>query len=97
MVTACLYITCRLEETPHLLLDFSDVTQVNVFDLGRTLNFLTRSLKVNLPTTDPCLYILRFAIMLDLKEKQKDVSVIGAFSYFLHHQSLDQSIFIFRL
>ncbi|CAD5215109.1 unnamed protein product [Bursaphelenchus xylophilus] len=73
VVAACLYMTCRLENTSHLLLDFSDVTQVNVFDLGRTLNFLTRSLKINLPTTDPCLYVLRFAIILDLKEKQKEI------------------------
>ncbi|KAI6183473.1 B-related factor 1 [Aphelenchoides bicaudatus] len=73
VVVACLYMTCRLENTSHLLLDFSDVTQVNVFDLGRTLNFLSRSLKINLPTTDPCLYVLRFAIMLDFGDKQRDV------------------------
>ncbi|KAI6242219.1 B-related factor 1 [Aphelenchoides fujianensis] len=73
VVAACLYMTCRLENTSHLLLDFSDVTQVNVFDLGRTLNFLTRSLKINLPTTDPCLYVLRFAILLEFGDKQKEV------------------------
>uniref|UniRef100_A0A915AFU1 B-related factor 1 n=1 Tax=Parascaris univalens TaxID=6257 RepID=A0A915AFU1_PARUN len=73
VVAACLYMTCRLENTAHLLLDFSDVTQVNVFDLGRTLNFLARSLKINLPTTDPCLYILRFAVLLEFGEKEKEV------------------------
>ncbi|KAI1720198.1 transcription factor TFIIB repeat domain-containing protein [Ditylenchus destructor] len=73
VVVACLYMTCRLENTTHLLLDFSDITQINIFDLGRTLNFLTRSLKINLPTTDPCLYVLRFAVMLDLADKQKEV------------------------
>ncbi|VDK87951.1 unnamed protein product [Litomosoides sigmodontis] len=73
VVAACLYMTCRLENTAHLLLDFSDITQVNVFDLGRTLNFLTRSLKINLPTTDPCMYILRFAVSLDFGSKQKEV------------------------
>ncbi|CAG9538811.1 unnamed protein product [Cercopithifilaria johnstoni] len=73
VVAACLYMTCRLENTAHLLLDFSDITQVNVFDLGRTLNFLTRSLKINLPTTDPCMYILRFAVSLDFGAKQKEV------------------------
>uniref|UniRef100_A0A915CN42 Cyclin-like domain-containing protein n=1 Tax=Ditylenchus dipsaci TaxID=166011 RepID=A0A915CN42_9BILA len=73
VVVACLYMTCRLENTTHLLLDFSDVTQINIFDLGRTLNFLTRSLRINLPTTDPCLYVLRFAVMLDFADKQKEV------------------------
>ncbi|CAD6199082.1 unnamed protein product [Caenorhabditis auriculariae] len=73
VVASCMYMTCRLENTAHLLLDFSDVTQVNVFDLGRTLSFLTRSLRINLPSTDPCLYIMRFACMLEFGEKQKEV------------------------
>ncbi|RCN43109.1 transcription factor TFIIB repeat-containing domain protein [Ancylostoma caninum] len=73
VVVACLYMTCRLENTAHLLLDFSDVTQVNVFDLGRTLSFLSRSLRINLPSTDPCLYIMRFACLLEFGEKQKEV------------------------
>ncbi|CAB3404917.1 unnamed protein product [Caenorhabditis bovis] len=72
VAAVCLYITCRLENTAHLLLDFSDVTQVNVYDLGKNLNFLTRSLKINLPSTDPCLYIIRFACLLELGEKQKE-------------------------
>ncbi|CAI5441846.1 unnamed protein product [Caenorhabditis angaria] len=73
VVAVCLYITCRLENTAHLLLDFSDITQINVFDLGRTLNYISRALRINLPATDPCLYIIRFACMLDLGDKQKDV------------------------
>uniref|UniRef100_A0A8R1DVB7 TFIIB-type domain-containing protein n=2 Tax=Caenorhabditis japonica TaxID=281687 RepID=A0A8R1DVB7_CAEJA len=73
VVAVCLYITCRLENTAHLLLDFSDVTQINVFDLGRNLNFISRSLRINLPATDPCLYIMRFACVLDFGEKQKEV------------------------
>ncbi|KJH42020.1 transcription factor TFIIB repeat-containing domain protein [Dictyocaulus viviparus] len=73
VVASCLYMTCRLENTAHLLLDFSDVTQVNVFDLGRTLSFLSRSLRINLPSTDPCLYIMRFACLLEFGEKQKEV------------------------
>lgn len=31
VVVACLYMTCRLENTSHLLLDFSDITQVFSF------------------------------------------------------------------
>ncbi|GMT14519.1 hypothetical protein PFISCL1PPCAC_5816, partial [Pristionchus fissidentatus] len=77
VVAACLYMTCRLENTSHLLLDFSDVTQVNVYDLGRTLNFLSRSLRINLPTTDPCLYILRFAVLLEFGDKQKEVVTLA--------------------
>ncbi|EGT55731.1 CBN-BRF-1 protein [Caenorhabditis brenneri] len=73
VVAVCLYITCRLENTAHLLLDFSDVTQINVFDLGRNLNFISRALRINLPSTDPCLYIMRFACVLDFGDRQKEV------------------------
>uniref|UniRef100_A0AC34FLZ1 TFIIB-type domain-containing protein n=1 Tax=Panagrolaimus sp. ES5 TaxID=591445 RepID=A0AC34FLZ1_9BILA len=77
VVAACLYMVCRLENTAHLLLDFSDVTQVNVYELGRTLQLLIRLLKINLPASDPCLYILRFAASLDLGDKQKDVVTLA--------------------
>uniref|UniRef100_A0A7E4V1A2 B-related factor 1 n=1 Tax=Panagrellus redivivus TaxID=6233 RepID=A0A7E4V1A2_PANRE len=77
VVAACLYMTCRLENTSHLLLDFSDVTQVNVYELGKTLSNLTRILKIQLPTTDPCLYVLRFAIMLEFGDKQKEVVTLA--------------------
>ncbi|CAJ0960038.1 unnamed protein product, partial [Mesorhabditis belari] len=77
VVASCLYMTCRLENTGHLLLDFSDITQVNVYDLGRTLSFLARALRINLPTTDPCLYLLRFAVMLNFGEKQKDIVTLA--------------------
>lgn len=59
-----------------LINEYTEILQVNVFDLGRTLNFLTRSLKINLPTTDPCMYILRFAVSLDFGSKQKEVTHI---------------------
>lgn len=29
VVASCLYMSCRIANTPHLLLDFSDVTQVS--------------------------------------------------------------------
>uniref|UniRef100_A0A915EHS2 B-related factor 1 n=1 Tax=Ditylenchus dipsaci TaxID=166011 RepID=A0A915EHS2_9BILA len=73
VIVACLYMTCRLANTSHLLLDFSDVTQINLFDLGKTLTFITRVLKINLPITDPCLYILRFAVLLELQDKQQEI------------------------
>ncbi|KAE9551095.1 hypothetical protein FO519_005692 [Halicephalobus sp. NKZ332] len=77
VVAACLYMTCRIENTPHLLLDFSDATEVNVYELGRTLNLLTRFLNIHLPMTDPCLYVLRFAIMLEFGDKQKQVVTLA--------------------
>ncbi|XP_023211749.1 transcription factor IIIB 90 kDa subunit-like [Centruroides sculpturatus] len=36
VIAACIYIACRNERTPHMLLDLSDVLQVNVYELGKT-------------------------------------------------------------
>uniref|UniRef100_F7B635 Transcription factor IIIB 90 kDa subunit n=1 Tax=Ciona intestinalis TaxID=7719 RepID=F7B635_CIOIN len=75
IVAACLYMTCRTEGTPHLLLDFSDITQVNVFILGKVFLLLAKELHINLPVLDPCMYITRFAHRLDFNEKTHEVSV----------------------
>lgn len=75
IVAACVYITCRIEGTPHLLIDFSDVLQIDAFELGRTYVKVAQSLCINIPTADPCLYVLRFANKLDLGDKTHDVSM----------------------
>lgn len=35
VIAACLYVVCRREKSPHLLIDFSDKLQTNVYVLGR--------------------------------------------------------------
>ncbi|KAK9534156.1 hypothetical protein VZT92_009222 [Zoarces viviparus] len=49
VVAACLYLVCRTEGTPHMLLDLSDILQVNVYMLGRTFLVLSRELCINAP------------------------------------------------
>ncbi|KAK5917074.1 hypothetical protein CgunFtcFv8_011995 [Champsocephalus gunnari] len=49
VIAACLYLVCRTEGTPHMLLDLSDLLQVNVFILGRTFLALSRELCINAP------------------------------------------------
>lgn len=34
VAAVCLYIACRKEETPYLLIDFSDILKVNMYLLG---------------------------------------------------------------
>ncbi|KAM9842512.1 BRF1 general transcription factor IIIB subunit a [Aulostomus maculatus] len=75
VIAACLYLVCRTEGTPHMLLDLSDLLQVNVFVLGRTFLLLSRELCINAQAIDPCLYIPRFAQMLEFGEKNHDVSM----------------------
>ncbi|XP_029316218.1 BRF1 general transcription factor IIIB subunit a, partial [Cottoperca gobio] len=75
VIAACLYLVCRTEGTPHMLLDLSDLLQVNVYVLGRTFLVLSRELCINAPAIDPCLYIPRFAQLLEFGEKNHDVSM----------------------
>ncbi|XP_069016947.1 transcription factor IIIB 90 kDa subunit-like isoform X1 [Embiotoca jacksoni] len=75
VVAACLYMVCRTEGTPHMLLDLSDVLQVNVYILGKTFLVLARELCINAPAIDPCLYIPRFSQMLEFGEKNHEVSM----------------------
>ncbi|KAM4665677.1 transcription factor IIIB 90 kDa subunit isoform 1-T1 [Amazona ochrocephala] len=75
VIAACLYLVCRTEGTPHMLLDLSDLLQVNVYVLGRTFLLLARELCINAPAIDPCLYIPRFAHMLEFGDKNHEVSM----------------------
>uniref|UniRef100_A0A672FYK7 Transcription factor IIIB 90 kDa subunit n=1 Tax=Salarias fasciatus TaxID=181472 RepID=A0A672FYK7_SALFA len=75
VIAACIYMVCRTEGTPHMLLDLSDLLQVNVYILGRTFLVLARELCINAPAIDPCLYIPRFAQLLEFGEKNHDVSM----------------------
>ncbi|MEE6493939.1 hypothetical protein FKM82_016972, partial [Ascaphus truei] len=75
VIAACLYLVCRTEGTPHMLLDLSDLLQVNVYVLGKTFLLLARELCINAPTIDPCLYIPRFAHMLEFGDKNHEVSM----------------------
>ncbi|CAH1791724.1 unnamed protein product [Owenia fusiformis] len=75
VVAACLYLVCRTEGTPHMLLDFSDQLQVNVYTLGRTYLQLSRELCINVPAIDPCLLIPRFAHKLEFEDKTHEVSM----------------------
>ncbi|BFZ53749.1 transcription factor TFIIIB subunit brf1 [Savitreella phatthalungensis] len=66
VVASCLYVVCRMERTAHMLIDFSDILQINVFVLGSTFLQFTKALHIrNLPWTDPSLYIQRFAMLLE--------------------------------
>ncbi|XP_060518423.1 transcription factor IIIB 90 kDa subunit [Cylas formicarius] len=71
---ACVYLTCRTEGTAHLLIDISDVLQICCYELGRTYLKLSQALCINVPSVDPCIYILRFASKLDFGDKTQQVA-----------------------
>ena len=69
VVAVVLYIVCRLEKSPHLLIDFSDACQVNVYKLGHCFLQCIRILNIQMPIIDPSLYIHRYAQQMELGEK----------------------------
>lgn len=71
---ACVYLSCRTEGTAHLLIDISDVLQICCYELGRTYLKLAQTLSINVPSVDPCLYILRFASKLEFASKTQQVT-----------------------
>ena len=60
-MAACVYIVCRRERSEHLLIDFSQALQTNMYTLGSCFLKFTRLLHIPLPVIDPSLYIHRFA------------------------------------
>ncbi|PXF46731.1 Transcription factor IIIB 90 kDa subunit [Gracilariopsis chorda] len=72
---ACLYAVCRIEKTPHMLLDFADVLETNVYLLGHTFLKFSQVVALNLPVIDPSLYIHRFASKLEFGDKTNAVAM----------------------
>ncbi len=79
IVAACVYIVCRQERSPVMLIDLSDVLRVNVFDLGRSFIKLYHLLNLNraLPIIDPALFIQRYAGRLELGERTHAVCALS--------------------
>ncbi|XP_003744096.1 transcription factor IIIB 90 kDa subunit [Galendromus occidentalis] len=75
VLAACIYITCRLKESSLMLLDISDVVQVNVYELGRTYTKLAQELFITIPVLDPCIYVTRYAQKLELEGDTHKVSL----------------------
>jgi len=74
VIAACVYITCRTEATGHMLIDISDVLEVDVYLLGRTYLRLSQGLCINIPTMDPCLYVMRYAHKLEFGDSTHEVT-----------------------
>ena len=76
---ACLYIVCRQEQKPYMLIDFSDYLQTNVYVLGAVFLQLCELLRLEKHPilqrpVDPSLYIHRFADRLSFGKKMHAVA-----------------------
>ncbi|KAK4319641.1 hypothetical protein Pmani_009425 [Petrolisthes manimaculis] len=74
VIGSCVYISCRTEQTPHMLIDVSDALQVDVYELGRTYLKLSTVLCIHMPIIDPSIYIWRFSCKLEFGDKTHSVS-----------------------
>ncbi len=74
VVAAILYTVCRIQKTRHLLIDFSEVLQANLYALGSVYLKLIRVLHISVPIVDPSLFIKRFCAKLEFGDKTNTVS-----------------------
>ncbi|KAI5954439.1 BRF1 [Candida jiufengensis] len=75
VLATCLYVACRKEKTPHMLIDFSSKLQISVYSLGATFLKMVKALHITaLPLADPSLFIQHFVEKLDFKEKTQKVA-----------------------
>lgn len=71
---ACIYLGCRLQNTPHMIMEFASFLKINVFTLGKTYTKLVQTLRPMLTDDqvkrialiDPSVYIQRFLNKLNL-------------------------------
>ena len=78
VIAACLYLVCRTEGTPHMLLDLCDIVHDDacyISSLGKLAMKFAYLLCIKLPEIDPGLFIPRFAQKLDFGDKTQEVTL----------------------
>ncbi|MBW0474835.1 hypothetical protein O181_014550 [Austropuccinia psidii MF-1] len=79
VLASCIYVACRMAKLPTMLIDISDLLQVNVFIVGATYLKLVKELCLqNIPLIDPSLYISRFVSLLEFGEETHKVAYDAA-------------------
>ena len=73
IVGAILYLACRINETKHLLIDFSEALRINLFLIGSLYIKLSKLIGEKIKIIDPSLYMQRFCNKFNLGNKARDV------------------------
>ncbi len=86
VAATCLYIHCRLEQRPYMLIDFSDHLSINIYVLGAVYLQMLRLFRLDAfpvftKPIDPSLYLHRF---VDRMRFPKDVSAVRASCVCVH-------------
>lgn len=66
MSAASLYVACRTNRIPRTLEEIAEVSYANKKELGKSYRYLSRELDLQLPPTDPSMYVSRFASELGM-------------------------------
>jgi transcription factor IIIB 90 kDa subunit len=77
VIAACCYITCRMEQTSHMMIDFADAFSTNIYQIGSLFLLLRRIFLADgsvMPLVDPSLYMARFAEKLEFGKDEKQVT-----------------------
>ena len=80
VAAACLYMACRIKNSPHLLIDFSDAIQVDMFKIAKVFKIFSNEIKLkehDITIIDPSLFIESFCGKLEFGEKLKQVKDTG--------------------
>eukprot|EP00928_Gymnodinium_smaydae_P039298 TRINITY_DN26868_c0_g1_i1.p1 TRINITY_DN26868_c0_g1~~TRINITY_DN26868_c0_g1_i1.p1 ORF type:complete len:574 (+),score=135.65 TRINITY_DN26868_c0_g1_i1:72-1793(+) len=79
VASSCLYLVCRRQKIPLLLMDFADVLHAPVRKLGQVYCRLRELLMLNeVPIIDPSVYVERFSRHLPLGDKQRRVQITAS-------------------
>ena len=72
---SCLYAICRKERTPHLLVDFSDISQTRSSKIGIEFLKFLKITRIPLPVIDPSVYIHRFVSKLNMGDVESKITM----------------------
>ena len=76
VAAACLYMACRIERSPHLLIDFADAINEDLFRIAEVFNKFRSQILLkehSIPIVDPSPYIEKFCLKLEIEDKFQDV------------------------
>eukprot|EP00667_Euglena_gracilis_P020231 EG_transcript_21874 len=66
VLSACLYIVCRQQKKPQMLIDFSEYYQESVWGIAHTYLHVCRMLGLEVPRNEPTMYVERFVERLQV-------------------------------
>ena len=77
VVAVALYMACRMQKSPFLLIDFADFLGLDLFQLGKYFLQVTKMLKLlsrHIPQLDPLFFLQRYCSKLGFEERKLQVA-----------------------